>query len=107
VNLEKPIFLVKAIMWLPWCMLLFTAVFLAKLPWWGVLLVAGFGWYDFMWTTVAWVAATLGTMLTGASWATVERTLISGLLVGIAAVPGLLLVKRAGLLETDEHGGAR
>lgn len=71
-NLENPTLPVKIIMWLPWCTLVLTAVFLARLPWWGVLLVAGFGWHDFLKTTVVWVIATPWT----------ERTWVSALLVG-------------------------
>jgi hypothetical protein len=99
VNLENPTLPVKIVMWLPWCTLVLTAVFLANLPWWGVLLVAGFGWQDFIWTTVLWVSATLGAMLFGAPFGLLERVAISAVLVGIAATPGVFLVKKAGLLD--------
>ena len=103
VKLENPTLLVKIIMWLPWCTFMLTAVFLARLPWWGVLLVAGLGWHDFIWTTVIWAAATVGIALTGAPSGLLERTLISAFLVGIAATPGFLLIKKAGLLDEDSN----
>jgi hypothetical protein len=34
----------------------------------------------------------------GAPWALLERTLVSALLVGLVAIPGLIIIKKAGLL---------
>jgi hypothetical protein len=86
-------------MWLPWCTLVLASILIAQVPWWGTLLIAGFGWNDFMKTTSLWVAVMLGVVIAGgAPWALFERTLVSALVVGVVAIPGLILIKRAGLL---------
>jgi hypothetical protein len=85
--------------WAPWCTLVLTSIFIAQMPWWGTLLIAGFGWNDFLKTASLWVAVMFGVVVTGgASWALFERTLVSALLVGIVAIPGLINIKKAGLL---------
>jgi hypothetical protein len=98
-DLQQPNRLVKVIMWSPWCVLVLSSLLIAQLPWWGVLLIAGFGWHDFMKTTTGWVAVAFGIALTGgAGWGQFERTLVSALIVVAVAIPGLIMIKRAGLL---------
>lgn len=101
-DLQQPSGLVKVIMWAPWCALVLTSLLIAQLPWWGVLLIAGFGWQDFMKTTWLWVAIAFGVAITGGvGWVQFERTVISALIVGMAAIPGFFLIKKAGLLDVS------
>jgi hypothetical protein len=101
-DLHQPNGLVKVIMWLPWCTLVLSSLLIVQLPWWGVLLVAGFGWLDFIKTTIVWVMIAFLMAHSGAlSTVQFHLTLVCAFLVGVVALPGLILIKRAGLLASD------
>lgn len=86
-----PPFWLKPIGWLPWMTLVLVAIFLAKLPWVGVLVLAGFGWYSFPQAALYWVLWTLGSVWWGAPWSYFEIVIVCVVLVGVAALPAFIL----------------